>query len=182
MSEVGLAKQLGITTAEARHLLQLHRQAFPDYWRWSDAVADYGMLHGRVHTVFGWTLSVTRDTKARSLRNFPMQGNGAEILRMACSLSTERGISVCAPVHDALLVEAPVDRIEDVVIQTQRYMREAGEIVLDGFPLASDAKVISHPHRYMDRRGRRMWDTVMQIVNSYQQPCEGSPGKAATPA
>ena len=50
-----------------------------------------------------------------SLRNFPMQANGAEMLRLACCLATERGIEVCAPVHDAVLICAPLDRLEDDV-------------------------------------------------------------------
>ena len=44
-------------------------------------------------------------SRPTTLRNFPMQANGAEMLRLACCLATERGIEVCAPVHDALLVE-----------------------------------------------------------------------------
>ena len=37
---------------------------------------------------------------------------------------TERGVRVVAPVHDAVMVEAPADRIEDVVRQTQDAMRD----------------------------------------------------------
>ena len=65
----------------------------------------------------------------RSLRNFPMQGNGSELLRLACCLATERGIHVCAPVHDALLIEGPADAIHELVAETQHAMREASEIV-----------------------------------------------------
>jgi hypothetical protein len=44
-------------------------------------------------------------------------------------------------------------------------MREAGEIVLNGFQLASDAKIIRYPDRYMDPRGVKMWDTVIGIMD-----------------
>src|SRR3954464_13305113 len=57
---------------------------------------------------FGWPLHVGAAFNPRSLANFPMQANGAEMLRLACCLATERGIRVCAPVHDALLIEAPL--------------------------------------------------------------------------
>jgi hypothetical protein len=43
----------------------------------------------------------------------------AEMLRIACCLATERGVSVCAPVHDALVIEAPVDQIDDAVTTTR---------------------------------------------------------------
>ena len=187
MSDIGLANQLGVSPIEARDLLALHRRTFGQYWRWNDAAADYAMLRGEIHTTFGWTLHVTTDTKPRSVRNFPMQANGAEILRMACCLATERGIPICAPVHDALLVEGPADQINEVVRETQACMREAGEIVLGGFPLASDVKIIRAPDRYTDPRGEKMWQTVMEIIDTSgnlnpSQPCGDTPRMAATPA
>ena len=36
----------------------------------------------------------------------PAQAHGAEMLRLACCLVTERGIQLCCPIHDAVLVEA----------------------------------------------------------------------------
>jgi DNA polymerase I-like protein with 3'-5' exonuclease and polymerase domains len=90
----------------------------------------------------------------RTIANFPMQANGAEILRLACCMAVQAGIRVCAPVHDALLVAAPIEEIEQEVAKTQAIMREASEIVLGGFPLNPDIKVIRHPDRYMDPRGR----------------------------
>ena len=122
------------------------------------------MLYGQLHTVFGWTVHVGPKANARSLANFPMQANGAEMLRLACSLATERGIEVCAPVHDALLVEGPADHIEEVVARTQEAMREASEVVLDGFPLRTEAKIVRHPDRYMDERGQEMWNTVQELL------------------
>jgi hypothetical protein len=124
-----------------------------------------GMLTGRLRTVFGWTVQVGPDANPRSLRNFPMQANGAEMLRLACCLATERGITVCAPVHDALLVEGPADGIEDVVAATQQAMQEASALVLPGFPLRTEAKVVRHPDRYADERGRRMWELVLSLLD-----------------
>ncbi len=93
-----------------------------------------------------------------------MQANGAEMLRIACILLTEAGIRVCAPVHDALLIEAPLDELDDAVATTQSLMAEASRIVLDGFELGSDAKIVRYPERYMDERGETMWNTVMTLI------------------
>jgi hypothetical protein len=126
------------------------------------------MLYGKLWTTFGWKLQVGEFTKPTTLRNFPVQANGAEMLQLACCLATERGIAVCCPVHDALLVEGPIEEIDAVVTQTQAAMAEASEIVLGGLRLRTDAKVIRHPDRYVDERGRRMWDTVMEILDSIE--------------
>ena len=68
---------------------------------------------------------------SRSLRNFPMQVNGAEMLRLACCMATDRRVLVCAPVHDALLIEAPLEQLDDAIETTKHAMREASRIVLE---------------------------------------------------
>jgi hypothetical protein len=93
-----------------------------------------------------------------------MQANGAEMLRLACCLATERGISVCAPVHDAILIEAPLDRLEKDVARTQQAMREASRAVLSGFELRSDAKLARFPEHYTDERGEAMWTLVWGLI------------------
>ncbi len=93
-----------------------------------------------------------------------MQANGAEMLRLACCFATERGIRVCAPVHDALLIEAPLDDLGGAVAATQGAMEDASRLVLAGFPLRADASLVRSPDRYTDPRGQRMWDSVWEIV------------------
>ncbi len=109
MSEHGLAAKLNKPVAFARNLLRQHRETFPVFWRWSQSQVDAAMLLGRLQTVFGWTIHTIGGDNPRSLANFPMQANGAEMMRLACSLATEAGITVCCPVHDAILIEAPTD-------------------------------------------------------------------------
>jgi DNA polymerase I-like protein with 3'-5' exonuclease and polymerase domains len=164
MGEVSLAQRIGQPVARGRELLALHRQTYPRYWAWSDSAVSHAMLLGGLHTVFGWRVHVGPDANTRSLANFPMQANGAEMLRLACCEATEGGLLVCAPVHDALLVEGPADSIEEVVARTQAVMGRASEMVLSGFPLRTEAKVVRHPDRYMDERGRQMWETVMGLL------------------
>jgi hypothetical protein len=88
------------------------------------------------------------------------------MLRLACCLTTENRIQVCAPVHDALLVEGVGEDIEDVVGRTQEFMRQASEIVLDGVSLRTDAKIVYYPDRYSDKRGEKMWERVMSLIPS----------------
>ena len=165
MREESLAQSLGEPPVFARQLVRLHRQTYPAFWRWSEAAVDHAMLHGWLHTVFGWRIHTGSQANPRSLANFPCQANGAEMLRLACCLATERGIQVCAPVHDAVLIEAAIDNIEDAVRETQRAMREASEIILDGFSLRTDADIVVHPNRFSDERGEEMWSTVIEILD-----------------
>ena len=48
-------------------------------------------------------------------------------------------------------------------------MREASRIVLGGFELETDHKLIRYPDRYMDERGTVMWERVMKLINEHQE-------------
>jgi hypothetical protein len=164
MGPDSLALRIGQPLIKARELLRLHRETYRVFWAWSDAAVDHAMLFGHLDTVFGWRVHVPPDPNDRSLRNFPMQANGAEMLRLACCLATERGIEVCAPVHDAVLICAPLDQLEQDLAGMRAAMAEASRVVLAGFELGTDAEIVTYPSRYMDERGVVMWGKVMAVL------------------
>ena len=164
MEAPSLALRIGQPLIVARDLLRAHRETYRAFWRWSDAALDCAMLHGSLRTVFGWHVHVDENANPRSLRNFPVQANGVEMLRLACCLATERGIEVCAPVHDAVLICAPLDRLDSDVGAMRGCMVEASRFVLDGFELGTDVHVVKYPERYMDSRGTVMWDRVIRLI------------------
>ena len=166
MGEESFAFKIGQSVARAGELLRLHHATYPDYWHWSEQVMSHAKLRMELPTVFGWTLHLGDSVKSRTISNFPMQGNGSEMLRLACCLTTERGIKVCAPVHDALLIEAPLDSLDAVVAMTQEAMVEASQIILNGFALRSEAKLVVHPNRYEDEKGAAMWNLIWEVVES----------------
>ena len=176
MGEVSLAQRINQPVARARQLLAMHRQTYPVFWRWSDSAVDQAALGGMLWSVFGWKIHVGEDFNNRSLRNFPMQANGAEMLRLACIYITEADIRICAPVHDALLIEAPLAKLDTHVRRAQALMAQASRDVLDGFELRSDVKIFEYPYRYMDERGVTMWDTVTRLSANLGLPALGTPG------
>ena len=170
MGAASLAGWIGKPTAYAVELLRLHRETYPKFWAWSDGAESHAMLLNRIHTVFGWTVRIGSDANPRSLRNFPCQANGAEMLRLACCLASERGVSIVAPIHDAVLVEGLDWEIDETVVETQEAMAEASAVILEGFRLRSDAKIVRWPDRYMDDRGREFWDRVIALTAELD-PC-----------
>ncbi len=164
LSADGLARKLGVPVRRGRELLGLHQRTFRRFWEWSDAIEERAILTGELSTVFGWTVRVGANVNPRSLRNFPMQGNGAEMMRLAACLATESGITVCCPVHDAFLIEASTEDIDAETARMQDAMQRASEWVLPGFPLKTEAKIVRHPDRYSDPRGERMWAVVQRIL------------------
>ena len=163
----------GLSVIDAQDLLRRLAQTFQTFTAWADHVVDVGQLTGYLSTVFGWTLRTENAPRSTTLRNFPMQANGAEMLRLACCLATERGVRVCAPVHDAVLVEGDVGGIDDTVAATRAAMAEASRIVLDGLEVGTDVEIIRWPDRYADERGRVMWERVTELLGGK----EGQAGK-----
>ena len=173
MEEHSLAIQLRAPSIVAHDLIRLHRTTYCKFWWWVDGAVDYAMLHGAIHTAFGWTVHRGNNANPRALRNFLMQANGAEMMRLACCYATEEGVAVCCPVHDALLIEAPADRIDGAITITQEAMARASREVLGGFALRSDVKVYAHPDRYEDERGVPMWRTVWDLIGGMSPPTIG---------
>lgn len=166
MEYESLAARIGQPTLVARDLLRAHRETYRRFWRWSDAVVDHAMIHNSLHTVFGWSLQIGEQSNPRSLRNYPMQSNGSEMLRLACCLATERGIEVCAPVHDAVLIGAPQERLEHDIAGMRAAMAGASKIILSGFELRTDVHRTLYPHRYQDARGTVMWNRVTELIGA----------------
>jgi DNA polymerase I len=165
MEADGLASRIGQPPIVSRNLLWAHRETYRTFWRWSDAALDSAMLTDSLHTVFGWHVHIGAAPNPRSLRNFPMQANGADMMRLAACLATERGIEVCAPVHDAFLICAALDRLDADIAAMRAAMAEASRVVLGGFELGTDVSVTRWPARYMDGRGRVMWRRVTELLN-----------------
>ncbi len=158
-----LARLARVSEPKAHQLICWHRSEFPDFWRWSDAIEAHGLLQRQLQSVFGWMIAISADANTRFLRNFPMQANGAEMLRLACCLVTESRVRVCFPLHDALLIEAPLDNLDVAVATTEQLMGEASQLVLDGFALRTKAKLIVHPQRLSDGRGQSIWRAIEQV-------------------
>ena len=56
-----------------------------------------------------------------------MQANAAEMMRLAACFATESGIEVCAPVHDAFLICAPLERFDgDIAWIAQQWRKPHG--------------------------------------------------------
>jgi DNA polymerase I len=170
MGAESLAARIQQPPIVASALLNQHREQYKRFWEWSDGAVDFAMAFGHIYTVFGWKIRIAGNggnTNPRSLRNWPVQSNGSEMMRLAACLLTEAGIRVCCPIHDAFLIEAPTNEIEDAIAITQQLMAEASRVVLAGFELRSEAKIFHFPDRYTDPRGVDMWGKICGVLSEF---------------
>ncbi|HSF32525.1 MAG TPA: DNA polymerase [Candidatus Tectomicrobia bacterium] len=175
-----LGIRMGKTASHADAVLRAHRERYRRFWQWSAAVVNNAMLGGKLVAAFGWAWHIeevrnnkhakppTKDSIVPAIMDWPMQTNCAEMLRLACTFGYEDGIMLLAPVHDALLIEAALEDIEDATAQMEQHMRRASRLVLDGFELKVGAEIVRYPDRYMDiGRGKPMWDLIWKIMDAH---------------
>ena len=163
MGSTSLARSAGLTPAEAVELIDHHKRTYADFWRWSQDSTDRAVLHSMIVAGFGWRMHITPDTKATSVMNFPMQATGAELLRLSAVVACSEGIEVCAPVHDAFLIHAPLDQLDEKVSIMREIMTEAGKVVANGVAIRTDAKVVRFPDRFVDE-GAPMWNQIVRKI------------------
>jgi DNA polymerase I-like protein with 3'-5' exonuclease and polymerase domains len=169
LGALSLAVRTGLSLYEAAEILARLRARFRVFEAWAANVVDHAGVLLEVSTPFGWVMQCPPGINPRTVRNFPIQSTGSEILHVACVLAERRGIRIVAPVHDAIMAEAPVDQAEDVSAALDRVMRDAAALVLRGYELPTDIQMILPGQRYYDERGEAMWNTVSKLVAKRQE-------------
>lgn len=82
---------------------------------------------------------------------------------------TRYGLTLIAPVHDAVLLESADEQIEADVELMREIMRRASRVILNPtaggtFELRTDVKIIRYPNRFTDSRGTELWETVLKLL------------------
>jgi DNA polymerase I-like protein with 3'-5' exonuclease and polymerase domains len=178
LTVIGVAARLNVSLEEADRYLGMHQRLFPTYWKWSADHVDIACERRAMQSRWGWRLQIPggedrssrRDIK-RSLKNHPIQTMGAHILHFAEIGLTESGICVCCPVHDAVLWESPLDRVDADVVKVDQIMRLAAKSAL-GVEIPADHKIVRHAEdadvRYMDKRGRKMFERATAALKDIE--------------
>ena len=81
-----------------------------------------------------------RPGEERTFLNFPMQANGAELMRLIIVRAGQAGLRLIGCAHDSFMIEAPIDEIEADVAKLQEIMRQASRDLFGGFELRADCK------------------------------------------
>jgi hypothetical protein len=153
----------------ASEMLNQHRSLFAQYWAWNEDFIAHALNTGVMHTPLGWECRTgITEFNTRSIGNWPIQGVSADILRIAVVWAHRRGIRLLGTVHDAALIESPIDRIEADVALMQEIMRRASRVVLGaGKELRTSAEIVRYPDSYFDKRGVTIWQEVMKLLAQY---------------
>ncbi|ANC71194.1 DNA polymerase I [Deinococcus radiodurans] len=141
MSAHRLSNDLGIPYAEAATFIEIYFATYPGIRRYINHTLDFGRTHGYVETLYGRRryvpgLSsrnrVQREAEERLAYNMPIQGTAADIMKLAMVQLDPQldaiGARMLLQVHDELLIEAPLDKAEQVAALTKKVMENVVQL------------------------------------------------------
>ena len=144
MSAFGLAKQLGISRAEAQKYMDLYFERYPGVLEYMERTRQQAEAQGYVETLFGRRLYLPdiksrnaglRKAAERAAINAPMQGTAADIIKRAMINVDgwirgieDESIRMLMQVHDELVFEIREEKLEEYIAIIKEKMSAAAEL------------------------------------------------------
>lgn len=137
MSSFGLAKQLGVSRAEAQAYIERYFDSYPTIKDYMTATKEQALTQGYVDTLLGRKLylpqvhSTNRIAKEAALRaaiNAPLQGSAADIIKLAMiavnDILPKKSADLLLQVHDELVFEVDQGEAQAIGEQIKHAMQE----------------------------------------------------------
>lgn len=174
----GFEKQTGASRQTAEKVFNDYRRVYRRFLEWRERQIDEYGIQGRITTVLGWPLHRGPLVKENTVINFGGQANAAEMMRLAATGIRRRGVDICCPVHDAFLIQAPTDKIQQATAEAMEAMNEASRTILRGYTLRVDCAedvvktngelrrgdVTRHPQRFFSSDGESVWKKIAPLL------------------
>ncbi|UPA55558.1 DNA polymerase I [Wolbachia pipientis] len=149
ISPFGLAKRLGITTAEAAEYINYYFSCYPEIKIYMEKVVSIARQHDYVETLFGRRCFVRdihnkvpymRQFAERAAINAPLQGTAADIIKSAMIRLFDqlKAGKIILQVHDELLVEVEDEKVQETAKLVKDIMENAAKISV---PLEVEVKI-----------------------------------------
>jgi DNA polymerase I len=171
----GLARVLGLPINECANLIHGYWKSFSTYADWRRTVRVLMLGYGRLWVWDGWQCLLGVQPNIRAVLNWPVQSTGAVLLRLAIILAARRGVRIIATVHDAIMIEAHADDIEEHMRLAKEAMDEACCTVL-GDVIRTECQVIRAGGRYYDAKGEKLWTVICNFMG-WEPPQSNEPEK-----
>jgi hypothetical protein len=152
-------------------VLASYRHTYPVLIQWQQDVATQALFDERIVSPLGWPMAVHAGTSRRTLFNYLMQAGGADMMRLAAIAAHEAGIRICAPVHDAFWIMAPLDELNNAITIMTKIMRRAGRVIAGiEIPVEVSAEV-RWPQclgdvRQPEAKGQALWNEIKTLIRS----------------
>ena len=165
-----MAAQTGKSLRWAAEILATWRHTYPTFIEWQQDTVAQALFDRRIVSPLGFPMAVHGDTPKRTLANYMHQASGADMMRLAAIAAREAGIQVCCPVHDAFVIMAPLNELDDAVETMTRIMVRASAVVTGGLEIpVGKSFEVRWPDCLGDVRGEKakgqaLWAEIKGLV------------------
>jgi DNA polymerase I-like protein with 3'-5' exonuclease and polymerase domains len=97
-----------------------------------------------------------------------VQSAGADIMRIAAIMLFEAGIAINAIVHDAFVIEAAAEDIEEIAAKARDIMMRATELVV-GKPIPVSGEITGPGEQFYDKDGEEAFRTLMGMLEEAER-------------
>lgn len=140
ISQYGLAKQIGVSPAEAKGYIDAYFAKMPEIKTFMEKTIVFARKNGFVVTPFGRKCAVSGINEKnqrvssfaeRTAMNAPLQGGAADIMKRAMNNMHRELVKggyqakILLQVHDEMIVEAPENEVEAICILLKKTMENA---------------------------------------------------------
>jgi len=161
-------------------MLASYHHTYPVLIQWQHDTVVQALFDGRIESPLRWPMAVHAGTSKRTLLNYLPQAGGADMMRLAAIAGHEAGIQICAPVHDAFWITAPLAELDDAIATMSRLMVRASTVITGGLEIPVEGSVVVRwPQclgdvRRPDAKGQAMWEEVRGLLRDGQLRREAS--------
>lgn len=140
ISDFGLAEDLKIKTKQAKELIDSFYNLHPAIKKYMEMQIENAKETGKAVTIFGRSRKIpeikssnylVRTRAERASQNMPLQGTAADIIKIAM-VNTYKALKngnykskLIMQVHDELIIDAPIDEVEDIKKLLKEQMENA---------------------------------------------------------
>jgi len=132
-------------------------------------------MHGFISSSLGWERRFAKNSfiNPRSLMNWSIQAESAEVLRNALIRLIDAGIKVCAMVHDAFLIECPIPEHKDQIRVAKQCMIDAAEYIVGG-KIMVDEEIYFKNCVQLNKQGQpnkdqEIFDLIFEEINKFKK-------------
>ena len=158
-----------VTEKEADKLLRLHQRTFPTYWAWLKKQVKLYRRQGSLTLWDGWSLLPDNENDL-SVKNFPVQGTGAVIMREAVRLAHhDFNLDILAPLHDALYCECDSDKEDETVkVLSECMLKAVSNVLGDELEIRLDIDVHGHDDTWIEGKGAKYYEMLSKYLEEME--------------
>jgi hypothetical protein len=141
IQDIGISKKWNVELDKAKEWRLELDLVFMQAQQWMNASSRKAYCQGFINSM-DWRMRITNSTNPLTVKNWPIQASGADILRRSCLKLANHQINVIGCLHDAVMIEIPILNHAQTINTAQKLMADASADVLSGFRLKTSIEAI----------------------------------------